>query len=129
MINSSSGTSIASSKINIVGFEIPLDLRGTLFQVAVWKAIYSIPNGLLSSYGRIAKQIGRPKAVRAVGNAVGDNPIGLIVPCHRVVASDGSLGGFGGGLDLKRRLLVHEGIFKTSKGSTEKDVDLRQFFR
>jgi O-6-methylguanine DNA methyltransferase len=110
-------------------FKVPLDMRGTSFQVDVWKAIYSIPNGKLSSYGRIAKQIGRPKAVRAVGNAVGDNPMSLIVPCHRVVASDGGLGGFGGGLELKRRLLVYEGIFETSKGTPERNIDLRQFFK
>ena len=110
-------------------FKVPLDMRGTSFQVDVWKAIYSIPNGKLSSYGRIARQIGHPKAVRAVGNAVGDNPISLIVPCHRVVASDGGLGGFSGGLDLKRRLLVHESIFETSKGTPEKGIDLRQFFK
>ncbi len=109
-------------------FKVPFDMRGTQFQVDVWKAIYSIPNGKLSSYGRIAKQVGRPKAVRAVGNAVGDNPISLIVPCHRVVASNGGLGGFSSGLELKRRLLIYEGIFETSKGTPEKDIDLRQFF-
>jgi O-6-methylguanine DNA methyltransferase len=109
-------------------FDLPLDLRGTSFQVDVWNAIYAIPNGKLTSYGKIAKAIERPNAVRAVGNAVGANPIGLIVPCHRVVAGDGSLGGFGGGLFLKRKLLVQEGIFETAKGKPEKGVDLRLYF-
>lgn len=109
-------------------FDVPFDFRGTPFQVEVWNAIYAIPNGKLTSYGRIAKAIKRPDAVRAVGNAVGANPIGLIVPCHRVVASDGGIGGFGGGLVLKRKLLVQEGIFETEKGKPEKDVDLRRYF-
>ncbi len=110
-------------------FKGPFDMRGTRFQVEVWKAIYSIPYGKLTSYGSIAKQIGRPKAVRAVGNAVGDNPMGLIVPCHRVVWGNGGIGGFGGGLEWKRKLLAHEGIFDTSEGTPEKGVDLRKFFK
>ncbi|MCX6655707.1 MAG: MGMT family protein, partial [Candidatus Bathyarchaeota archaeon] len=79
--------------------------------------------------GGIAKHIGRPKAVRAVGNAVGDNPIGLVVPCHRVVSSNGGIGGFGGGLEWKRKLLAQEGILGSSRGKPETGVDLRQFFR
>ncbi len=110
-------------------FKGPFDMRGTQFQVDVWKAIYSIPYGRLASYGDLAKQIGRPKAVRAVGNAVGDNPMGLIVPCHRVVWGSGGIGGFTGGLEWKRKLLKHEGIFKTAEGTPEKDVDLRRYFR
>ena len=110
-------------------FKVPFDMRGTPFQVEVWKAIYSIPYGKLTSYGGIAKQIGRPKAVRAVGSAVGDNPMGLVVPCHRVVSSNGGIGGFGGGLPLKRRLLAQEGIFETPEGKPEDGVDLRQFFK
>jgi O-6-methylguanine DNA methyltransferase len=110
-------------------FSGPFDMRGTSFQIKVWKAIHSIPYGKLMSYGGIAKQIGSPKAVRAVGNAVGDNPIGLIVPCHRVVSSNGGIGGFGGGLDWKRKLLAQEGIFKSSKGKPETEIDLRKFFR
>jgi O-6-methylguanine DNA methyltransferase len=110
-------------------FEVPFDMRGTPFQVDVWKAIYSIPYGKLTSYGGIAKKIGRPKAVRAVGNAVGDNPMGLVVPCHRVVSSNGGIGGFGGGLEWKRKLLAQEGVFGSPKGKPETGVDLRQFFR
>jgi O-6-methylguanine DNA methyltransferase len=109
-------------------FEVPFDMRGTPFKVAVWKAIYSVPYGKLTSYGGIAKHIGRPKAVRAVGNAVGDNPMGLVVPCHRVVSSNGGIGGFGGGLEWKRKLLAQEGILGSSRGKPETGVDLRQFF-
>jgi len=110
-------------------FEVPFDMRGTPFQVAVWKAIYSIPYGKLTSYGGIARNIGRPKAVRAVGNAVGDNPMGLVVPCHRVVSSNDGIGGFGGGLDWKRKLLAREEILDSSQGMPETGVDLRKFFR
>ncbi len=109
-------------------FTGPFDMRGTPFQVDVWKAIYSIPYGKLNSYGGIAKQIGRPKAVRAVGNAVGDNPMALIVPCHRVVLGNGGIGGFGGGLPWKRKLLRQEGIFDTDEGTPEKGIDLRKYF-
>ena len=112
-----------------VDFNFDFDLRGTDFQKDVWRAIYDIPYGYLSSYGLLAKEIGRPNAYRAVGNAVGDNPIGVVIPCHRVVWSNGGLGGFGGGLYTKRRLLVVEGIFKAAEGTPEKDVDLRQFFK
>ncbi|MDP2899683.1 MAG: methylated-DNA--[protein]-cysteine S-methyltransferase, partial [Candidatus Bathyarchaeota archaeon] len=110
-------------------FKGPFDMRGTPFQVEVWKALHSIPYGKLTSYGGIAKQIGRPKAVRAVGNAVGDNPMGLILPCHRVVSSSGGIGGFSTGLEWKRKLLAQEGIFDTPKGKPETGVDLRQYFR
>jgi O-6-methylguanine DNA methyltransferase len=110
-------------------FKGSFDMRGTPFQVEVWKAIHSIPNGSLTSYGGIAKQIGRPKAVRAVGNAVGDNPLGLIVPCHRVVSSNGGIGGFGTGLEWKRKLLAHEGIFESYVGKPEMKLDLRKFFK
>ena len=110
-------------------FKGPFDMRGTSFQVEVWKAIHSIPNGKLTCYGGIAKQIGRPKAVRAVGNAVGDNPMGLIVPCHRVVSSNGRIGGFTGGLEWKRKLLAQEGILDSPKNKSETGVDLRKFFK
>jgi epoxyqueuosine reductase len=110
-------------------FKGPFDMRGTSFQVEVWKAIYSIPYGKLMSYGGIAKQIERPKAVRAVGNAVGDNPLGLIVPCHRVVSSNGGIGGFTGGLEWKRRLLAQEGILGSSEEKSETGIDLRKFFK
>jgi len=93
-----------------VAFDLPLDLRGTEFQKAVWRAIHKIPYGKLSSYGRLAAAVGRPRAVRAAGNAVGANPLAIVIPCHRVIRSDGSLGGFGGGLDLKRYLLSIEGV-------------------
>ena len=87
---------------------IELDLRGTPFQRAVWDAIREIPAGRTASYGEIARAVGRPAAVRAVGTATGRNPAGIAVPCHRVVRSDGSLGGYGGGLDRKQWFLDHE---------------------
>ena len=86
-------------------FNLPLLLSGTEFQVSVLQALQGIPYGETISYGAIAKQIGRPKAVRAVGAANGRNPIPLIIPCHRVVGSSGDLTGFGGGLDTKAELL------------------------
>jgi len=92
-----------------VRFTVPLDLRaGTAFQQAVWRTLRKIPRGETRSYAWVARKIGKPKAARAVGAACGANPVPIIVPCHRVVASDGSLGGFGGGLPLKRRLLALE---------------------
>ncbi len=86
-------------------FDVPLALEGTEFQVSVLEALLDIPYGETTSYGAIAKQIGRPKAVRAVGAANGRNPIPIIVPCHRVIGSSGDLTGFGGGLDTKAALL------------------------
>ncbi len=86
-------------------FDLPLAAVGTSFQRIVWTALRRIPYGETVSYGQIAKRIGRPGASRAVGLANGANPIGVIVPCHRVVASDGSLTGYGGGLERKRFLL------------------------
>lgn len=91
-------------------FKLPLDLRGTNFQLAIWKAVSRIPYGRLSTYKVLAEEAGRPKAVRAASNAVGDNPLPIIIPCHRVIRSDGTLGGYGLGLDLKRYLLSLEGI-------------------
>jgi O-6-methylguanine DNA methyltransferase len=111
-----------------IKFDITFDQRGTGFQKQVWKEISKIPYSKLMSYGEIAERIGRPKAVRAVGNAVGANPLGLIVPCHRVVHKDGSIGGFGGGLPHKRQLLAWEVVFSTSQGEPERKIDLRQFF-
>lgn len=87
-------------------FDLVLDLRGTEFQRSVWKQLQAIPRGQQRSYGQIAIAIGKPGAARAVGSACGANPIILIIPCHRVLAADGSLGGFSAGLDLKRRLLA-----------------------
>jgi len=89
-------------------FELPLDLRGTPFQRAVWDALLAIPYGETRSYGDMARAIGSPAAVRAVGLANGSNPVALVVPCHRVIAAGGKLGGYGGGLELKRRLLAME---------------------
>ena len=89
-----------------VRFTVPLDLAaGTTFQQAVWQTLQKIPRGETRTYAWVAAQIGKPNAARAVGGACGANPVPLIVPCHRVVASDGSLGGFSLGLPLKRRLL------------------------
>jgi methylated-DNA-[protein]-cysteine S-methyltransferase len=89
-------------------FELELDLVGTQFQRRVWAALQTIPYGETRSYGEIARQIGAPGAFRAVGLANGHNPIGIIVPCHRVIGSNGSLTGYGGGLDRKRALLELE---------------------
>ena len=89
-------------------FDLRLDLVGTEFQRRVWTALLTIPYGETRSYGAIAKQIGSPGAFRAVGLANGHNPIGIIVPCHRVIGSNGSLTGYGGGLDRKRALLDME---------------------
>jgi methylated-DNA-[protein]-cysteine S-methyltransferase len=86
-------------------FELTLSLSGTEFQVSVLEALQQIPYGETASYGDVAKRIGRPKAVRAVGAANGRNPIPIIVPCHRVIGSSGDLTGFGGGLDTKEALL------------------------
>jgi methylated-DNA-[protein]-cysteine S-methyltransferase len=91
-------------------FDVRLDLQGTTFQVAAWKAMLKIPYGKTLSYGEQARSIGKPKAFRAVGSANGKNPIPIIVPCHRVLASDGSLGGYSLGLAMKRRLLALEGV-------------------
>ncbi len=92
-----------------VSFDLPLDLRpATAFQRAVWKAAATIPYGETRSYAWIAKRIGRPKAARAVGQALGANPVPVIIPCHRVITSAGALGGFTGGLPMKKRLLAME---------------------
>jgi O-6-methylguanine DNA methyltransferase len=88
----------------------PLDLAGTEFQKTVWNALRKIPLGKTKSYGEIARAIGRPRAVRAVGGACGANPIPVLVPCHRVLAANKKLGGFSGGLNRKRELLAREGI-------------------
>lgn len=90
-------------------FELPLAPGGTVFQRAVWQALEGIPYGQLRSYRDIATAIGNPAAVRAVGAANGRNPLPIVVPCHRVIGSDGSLTGFAGGLDIKRQLLQLEG--------------------
>jgi len=88
----------------------PLDMAGTEFQKSVWNALREISSGETKSYGEIARAIGRPKAVRAVGGACGANPVPVLVPCHRVLAANKKLGGFSGGLDWKRKLLAREGV-------------------
>ena len=90
-------------------FEVPLRLDGTPFQISVWNELRRIPFGSTTTYGEIASRIGNPKAVRAVGLANGRNPLPIIVPCHRVIGSNGTLTGFGGGLENKMRLLDLEG--------------------
>ena len=89
---------------------LPLDLRGTPFQVEVWTSLQRIPRGSVISYAELARRVGRPHAYRAVAQACGANPVGVLVPCHRVIASDGSLGGFGFGVARKRELLRREGV-------------------
>jgi methylated-DNA-[protein]-cysteine S-methyltransferase len=94
----------------LVDFDLPLDLDGTEFQRECWLALASIPYGQTVSYGEQARRLGLgPAAARAVGAANGQNPLPLVLPCHRVIGADGSLTGFGGGLHLKRFLLEHEG--------------------
>jgi methylated-DNA-[protein]-cysteine S-methyltransferase len=90
-------------------FELPLAAPGTPFQLAVWEALRAIPFGETVSYGELARRVGRSGSARAVGLANGANPLPIIVPCHRVIGADGSLTGFGGGLDIKRALLSLEG--------------------
>lgn len=89
-------------------FDFPLDLRGTDFQLACWQALLAIPYGETRSYGDIARAVGRPQGFRAVGMANNRNPAAIVVPCHRVIASDGTLCGYGGGLEIKRNLLELE---------------------
>jgi methylated-DNA-[protein]-cysteine S-methyltransferase len=89
--------------------DLSLDPQGTPFQLRVWQELRRIPRGLTISYGELARRVGNPKACRAVGQANGRNPIPLIIPCHRVIAGDGSLGGYSSGLDRKQWLLKHEG--------------------
>jgi len=92
------------------GFDLPLDLQGgTAFQQSVWQALLAIPAGGTTSYGTLSARIGKPAAVRAVGAAVGRNPVSIIVPCHRVLGADGSLTGYAGGLERKTALLALEG--------------------
>ncbi|RNB92347.1 methylated-DNA--[protein]-cysteine S-methyltransferase [Brevibacillus fluminis] len=89
-------------------FSIPFDFRGTPFQTAVWQALVQIPYGETKTYAAIAQQIEKPAAVRAVGAAIGANPILISIPCHRVIGKDGSLTGYRGGLDMKKKLLALE---------------------
>ena len=98
-------------------FDVPLQPTGTEFQQRVWTELQRIPYGETTSYGEIAKQIGAPTASRAVGAANGRNPIPIIIPCHRVIGRDGSLTGFGGGIETKRHLLAHERAHRLEKPS------------
>jgi AraC family transcriptional regulator of adaptative response/methylated-DNA-[protein]-cysteine methyltransferase len=90
--------------------QLPVDVRGTAFQQRVWRELTCIPRGETRSYREVAEAVGKPHGARAVGNACGSNPVPIVVPCHRVVASDGGLGGFGLGLDRKRVLLDNEHV-------------------
>ena len=92
-------------------FDLPLALGGTDWQRRVWVALGDIPFGQTLSYGALAARLGRPQAARAVGHANGSNPLPLVVPCHRLIGANGSLTGYGGGLDIKERLLAHEARF------------------
>jgi methylated-DNA-[protein]-cysteine S-methyltransferase len=91
-------------------FDLPLELEGTEFQREVWLTLAEIPYGKTISYAELASMVGRPSAFRAVGQANGSNPIPIVLPCHRVIASGGGIGGYGGGLEMKRRLLALEGV-------------------
>ena len=100
-------------------FSVPLDFAGTEFQKEVWRALTAIPFGETRSYGQIAAQIGHPKAVRAVGAAIGRNPISIVVPCHRVIGADGNLTGFAGGLKVKACLLDLESpVLASARGKS-----------
>lgn len=90
-------------------FDLPLDVRGTTFQRAVWSQVVRIPYGATATYGDIAQLVGKPKASRAVGRAVGANPLPVVIPCHRVIGAQGALTGFGAGLNIKEALLRLEG--------------------
>jgi methylated-DNA-[protein]-cysteine S-methyltransferase len=90
------------------GRALPHRFHGTLFQKAVWNALFDVKGGATKTYGEIARQVGHPEGARAVGAAVGQNPIPIVAPCHRIVGANGSLTGFGGGLPKKRWLLAHE---------------------
>jgi methylated-DNA-[protein]-cysteine S-methyltransferase len=95
-------------------FDLPLSLRGTEFQTAVWAELRKIPYGTTVSYSELARRVGRPRSARAVGQAVGANPIPILVPCHRVLPAAGGVGGFGPGPEWKRRLLALEGASPVS---------------
>lgn len=99
-------------------FDIPLKLQGTPFQLKTWAALQTIPYGKTCSYGEIAKQIGNPKASRAVGMANHNNPVSIVVPCHRVIGANGSLVGYGGGLPIKKQLLELENHYSRNHNSS-----------
>jgi methylated-DNA-[protein]-cysteine S-methyltransferase len=97
-------------------FDVPLSMAGTPFQKQVWQGLREIPYGTTISYAELARRVGRAGASRAVGSANGRNPIGIVVPCHRVIAADGTLGGYGGGLDRKEWLISHEAAVLDGRG-------------
>jgi methylated-DNA-[protein]-cysteine S-methyltransferase len=107
-------------------FDLPLAARGTSFQLQVWDALRLIPYGVTASYGEVAASIGRPGAARAVGLANGRNPIAIIVPCHRVIGADGSLVGYGGGLERKRYLLDLERAARAGHDPEAQGTSARQ---
>lgn len=100
-------------------FELPLDPGGTTFQRRVWKVLSDVPFGETATYGEVARGIGRPAAARAVGAAIGRNPLWIVVPCHRIVGAGGALTGYGGGLDRKAWLLDHEGVHYSPSGTDD----------
>lgn len=106
-------------------FGVTLDLRGSEFQRAVWERLRRIPHGSVASYGEMARDLGKPGAARAIGRANGENRIAIIIPCHRVIQSDGSLCGYGGGVWRKRWLLEHEGVRVKAEASS-KHAGMRQ---
>ena len=99
------------------GFDLPLAPHGTEFQRAIWQRLCAIPRGDTATYGEVARDVGRPRAARATGAAIGRNPLAVVIPCHRVIGADGSLTGFASGLRRKRWLLEHEHVELRSTGS------------
>ena len=100
----------------VVGLDVERAARGSAFEHRVWEALVDVPFGATASYGEIARVVGEPHAARAVGRANAVNPIALIVPCHRIIGSDGSLTGYGGGIKMKQALLAHEARFSERPG-------------
>ncbi len=107
-------------------FDLPLEWQGTEFQIRVWQELTRVPFGATPNYQRIAEQIGAPKASRAVGSANGRNRLPLFVPCHRIIAAGGKLGGFTGGLGLKKRLLAHEAAVLGKDGGAGLSANTRK---
>jgi methylated-DNA-[protein]-cysteine S-methyltransferase len=108
----------------LTDFELPMEMRGTDFQRRVWAALSEIPYGETISYGELARRVGNPKASRAVGLANGRNPVAIVVPCHRVIGADGSLTGYGGGLQRKVWLLEHEASHGSSPANPRRQARL-----
>jgi methylated-DNA-[protein]-cysteine S-methyltransferase len=108
----------------LTDFDLPMVMRGTDFQRTVWAELCEIPYGETISYGELARRVGNPKASRAVGLANGRNPLAIVVPCHRVIGADGSLTGYGGGLERKVWLLEHEGSYRPAETRGQARLDL-----